>query len=196
MSLFRSLFFKQIELGVLQTLYDYNIRTVAKQVGSSVFLPENPIYSQEEFLAIEKNSFFSRNFFSPSFEKLLPRKYEVFLSYFTLSNLLPDEKSEFLNNIQKIAPKTIFVDYEIAERNYSYPSYYGFTLSQYASIYYDNLYDKKRRQDNSKMFTNYLERGAIEGFFFDLEKEEGIAPKIIHRRTLGCGGIGLCYCEW
>ncbi len=197
MNFLTSLFFKQIDLAVLQTLYDYNIRSVAKQVGSKIYLPEYLIYSQTEFLNIEKKSFFSRNLFQHDYKKwYMNDKYDVLLSYFSISSLPTEDRLEFINNIKEIAPKTLFVDFEMAERNIAFPAYFGFTFSEYANLYFENIDNKENRNKLFKDYSNYLNKGAMEGFFYDLEKDLEIKPKRIDRRSIGLGGIGICLCEW
>ena len=135
-------------------------------------------------------------------------KMDVLVSFFNLSSMDYDERYDFVKQMQKQAPKALFIEYENPERNITCPVFYGLIAGEYVTSFTHKMYTKWKQlknkeqlhlqdsSDNTNNLKNYLKNGALEGFIHDIPNKTGQTPTIIKREHLYAGGIGLLYCEW
>lgn len=136
-------------------------------------------------------------------------KVDGLICFLNLSHISYEERYNLVKQMQKHAPKALFIDYENSERNIAYPMYYSLILGEYISLYVQKIraqINKKIKRDQEKntqkadkqieYFNQYIKNGALEGFIYDIPAQTGIIPKIIKQKHLYFGGIGLFYCEW
>lgn len=133
---------------------------------------------------------------------------DALISFLNLSHMSMDERIKFIKQMQIHAPKALFIDYELPERNISYPMYYTFMLGEridYLKLVTYTYFNRKKEADKSQIvhstkhganFKNYLNHGALEGLIYELPNILGKTPRCIKRSHLCFGGIGLFYCEW
>lgn len=121
--------------------------------------------------------------------------FDVVLSFFNLHSLSNERQIQFIQKIQRLAPKAIFLDYENPERNLAYLGYFSFVLSQYAACFLEKMFTSQK--NSLSFFHEYCKNGALEGILYQLPH---ILPehsvKILDRRHLGCGAIGMAYLTW
>ncbi len=198
MNCFTKFFSKCVNQEIYQLLRDYRLQSIAKQVETKIYLPEKKVSAYKDFITLEKDAFFSRNLFCQQFEKFyMKEKYEVLVSYFTLSGLQEENRDEFLKNIQRIAPKTIFIDFQMPERNHAHFAYNGLTKSEKIKLCWETLgFSKDKREKIMTNYKKFLENGGIEGYLYNISENSEIKPKKIDRRYIKSGGLGIYYCEW
>lgn len=121
--------------------------------------------------------------------------FDVVLSLFSLHSFSNAGQIRFIQKMQKLAPKAIFLDYENPERNLAYLGYFSFVLSQYAACFCEKMFTAQKKSLSN--FQEYCKNGALEGILYQLPQ---ILPeysvKILDRKHFGCGGIGMAYIEW
>jgi len=151
---------------------------------------------------------------SELYEKFQPisqvnAKIDLILSLCNLSSMSYDERFTLIKQMQQNAPKALFIEYENPERNLAYPMFYSLIAGKYLSFFKEkignalqktlgNNQDLYTQNTNNKIkyFKEYFTNGALEGFIYDIPSQTGINPKMIARKNLYMGGIGLFYCEW
>lgn len=133
---------------------------------------------------------------------------DALISILNLSHMSVEERITYVRQMQVHAPKALFIDYELPERNLYYPMYFALMLGERFDLLRQSVAVKlKRRPDEHKSqlaspkkqkenFKNYINHGALEAFIYDLPQILGKTPKCIKRSHLCMGGLGLFYCEW
>lgn len=120
---------------------------------------------------------------------------EVILSLFNLHSLTHNEQIDFIQKMQTIAPRALFLEYETPERNLAYAGYFSFILWQYCLCIVENLFLSPK--NSFSCFHAFLQNGAVEGVLYALPQ---ILParsiKMLSRKHFGFGAIGMAYLEW
>lgn len=132
----------------------------------------------------EKKSFFTNS-----------EPVDIVISLFNLHLLSQKEQIDFIQKMQKIASRAVFLEYENPERNLAYAGYFSFIAWQYFLCIAEKLFCSKN--NSFSCFHEYLKSGAVEGILYALPQ---ILPnhsvKILSRRHFGLGAIGMAYLEW
>ncbi len=126
--------------------------------------------------------------------------YDVVLCLFKLSHKDKEGQKRIVLQMQNLAPKAIFVDYELVERNMGYPLYFTLIFIEYLKLLLkvsSSSNSLKNKYKNKRIvFQEYLKNGALEGFIYDLHIELKSPPTKIIRKSLAVGGLGLFFCKW
>ena len=200
MNVFLKPFHKNLQLQIAQTIFADNR---AHHIGKLNF--DNEVSSMDFGLINTcKNFSLPVSILNQDFKVLrrseefqsvsqLYSEIDVLISCFNLSTLAYEERYDFIKEMQKQAPKALFIEYENPERNAAYPMFYSFIAGEYLPMSKKNA---KTPDNHIKHLKEYLKEGALEGFIYDIPKQTGINPKKIKRDHLYVGAIGLYYCEW
>lgn len=133
---------------------------------------------------------------------------DALISILNLSHMSVEERITYVKQMQVHAPKALFIDYELPERNLNYPMYFSLMLGEHFDLLRQDIALKLKRVQNEQKsqlatpkkqrenFKNYMLQGALEAFIFDLPHLLGKTPKCLKRSHLCMGGLGLFYCEW
>ncbi len=126
--------------------------------------------------------------------------YDAVLCLFKLSHKDKEGQKKIVLQIQKLAPKAIFIDYELVERNMGYPLYFTLISVEYLKLLLkvsSSSSSLKNKDKNKRIaFKEYLRNGALEGFIYNLHRELKCPPTKIIRKSLAVGGLGLFFCKW
>lgn len=124
------------------------------------------------------------------------KEYDAVVSLFNLHSMDREEQMRFIRQMKQSAPKAIFLEYEIPERNMAYLGYFPVILGEYVT----SLYEKKMNGKKNASFANtrkYMENGALEGILHSLPQIlPNTSPTVLMRQNLGIGGIGMACVEW
>lgn len=121
--------------------------------------------------------------------------FDIVLSLFNLHSLSRDEQINFIQKMQKTAPRAILLDYENPERNLAYAGYWAFSGSQYMTCLLETIFSAQK--NSLSCFHNYSQNGALEGILYEMpDFLPECSAKILERRHYGFGGIGMAYLEW
>lgn len=122
-------------------------------------------------------------------------KFDVVLSFFNLHTMSKEEQIQCIQKMHKLAPKALFLEYENPERNLAYLGYFPFMFTQYAVCFLDTLFTANK---NSLLYLQeYLNNGAVEGIIYALPQIlQGTSIRMLARRHLGLGAVGMAYLEW
>lgn len=121
--------------------------------------------------------------------------FDVVLSLFNLHSLSKEAQINFIQKLQKSAPRAIFLDYENPERNLAYLGYFSFIFSQYLTCFLEKTFTAQK--NSLSIFQEYCKNGALEGVLYEIPAYlPDCSVKILERKHFGCGGIGMAYLEW
>lgn len=213
MNVFLKPFQKKLQLEIAQTIFaDNRVHHIGKLNCHNEVTPQDlglievfknfslPVTILNQCFEISKNC-----------EESLAKIYtdmDALLSFCNLSKMSMDERIKYIKQMQVHAPKALFIDYELPERNINYPMYYTFLLGEHLNLWKQCVSSKimkKKVKNTSQLaspskqatyFKEYLQHGALEAFIYDLPTILENSPKLLKRSHLCGGGLGLFYCEW
>lgn len=110
------------------------------------------------------------------------QSFSAITSVFNLHKMTQDEAFKHYEDIKRIAPLALIVDYESPERNLNYLPY-GMLCAL------KNLTLNSERQ---KKFNVYMKNGAMEGFLFNL----GDVCHVLMQKRFHFGTIGVFLVRW
>lgn len=161
-----------------------------KRAGKRHSLPF--VIFNKEFQIITKQNMGNNNV--PGCSRL-ENTFDVVLSLFNLHSFSKEGQINFIQKMQHLAPKAIFLDYENPERNLAYAGYWAFSGSQYITCLLEKIFSAQK--NSVSCFQEYCKNGALEGILHEMPMFSPERPvKILERKHYGFGGIGMAYLEW
>lgn len=179
---------KNCRIACIENCIDYRQIPAVRfsMAGKKYSLPILTFNKEFQVLSFEQKE----NNFSVNSEPI-----DVILSLFNLHSLSQKEQMDFIQKMQTIAPRAIFLEYENPERNLAYAGYFSFIAWQYMLCFIKKIFFSTNTAYSR--FHAYLQNGAVEGVLYALPQilpEHSI--KMLSRKHYGFGAIGMAYLEW
>lgn len=154
---------------------------------------------------------------SRKYSSLGKNSFDIVVSYLALSTLTSSKQDDCLRFMSHIAPKALFMDYEVAERNMGLPAsfllQFGVHLYELPSTVSAAIANfkcpccKKNAKRQIKpikkpsvhcAFSNFMKQGGLEALLYKkiLIENASTQGKLLERKHIGCGGLGTALVEW